>query len=232
MVDIRNQVGRKRTVHFGGLWIRSSYRPAVNANFFTCRHFWRASPATKRSTRIRNQQTVSSRESWQKPLRERTPTCFSLGKERRQFLRSPRLPSISEEPIDRIFENCDPTHPVILNLYGVQNPSQRKPHKLLEHCCGWTHMDASDFNLCLSCTMSSKVLSMATNRRFESATLPTLFFVCVLGCISGCATTEFAQLREKPHNPLTERLNTTAFGLVKHSERTELFLRQTGYQGS
>lgn len=42
---------------------------------------------------------------------------------------------------------------------------------------------------------------------------------------------EFVQLREKPHNPLTERLNTTAFGLVKHSERTELFLRQTGYQG-
>lgn len=92
-------------------------------------------------------------------------------------------------------------------------------------------MNVSDFNLCLSRTMSSKALSRAMNRLSLSAPLPTLFFVCVLGCISGCATTEFAQLREKPHNPLTERLNTTAFGLVKHSERTELFLRQTGYQG-
>ena len=92
-------------------------------------------------------------------------------------------------------------------------------------------MNVPDFNLCLSRTMSSNALSRATNRLTLPATLPTLFFVCVLGCISGCATTEFAQLREKPHNPLTERLNTTAFGLVKHSERTELFLRQTGYQG-
>jgi pimeloyl-ACP methyl ester carboxylesterase len=50
--------------------------------------------------------------------------------------------------------------------------------------------------------------------------------------LSGCATTEFVQLREKPHNPLTERLNTTTFGLVRHSERTENFLRVSGYRGS
>jgi pimeloyl-ACP methyl ester carboxylesterase len=47
----------------------------------------------------------------------------------------------------------------------------------------------------------------------------------------GCATTEFVQLRERPHNPLTERLTTTAFGLVRHSERTDAFLRQTSYKG-
>lgn len=47
----------------------------------------------------------------------------------------------------------------------------------------------------------------------------------------GCATTEFVQVRELPRNPLMERLNTTSFGLVRHSERTELFLHQTGYKG-
>ena len=46
------------------------------------------------------------------------------------------------------------------------------------------------------------------------------------------ATTEFVQLREKPHNPLMERLNTTAFGLVRHSKRTDVFLEQTGYTGA
>lgn len=48
---------------------------------------------------------------------------------------------------------------------------------------------------------------------------------------SGCATTEFVQLREKPRNPLTERLNTTTFGLVTHSPRTDHFLKRTGYRG-
>jgi len=54
----------------------------------------------------------------------------------------------------------------------------------------------------------------------------------VMVLLSGCATTEFVQLREKPHNPLTERLTTTAFGLVRHSERTDNFLRASGYRGS
>jgi pimeloyl-ACP methyl ester carboxylesterase len=49
--------------------------------------------------------------------------------------------------------------------------------------------------------------------------------------VIGCATTEFVQVRERPRNPLTERLNTTSFGIVSHSQRTELFLRQTGYKG-
>lgn len=50
--------------------------------------------------------------------------------------------------------------------------------------------------------------------------------------VCGCATTEFVQLRHKPRNPLTERLNTSAFGIVRHSERTEVFLSQSGYRGS
>jgi pimeloyl-ACP methyl ester carboxylesterase len=60
---------------------------------------------------------------------------------------------------------------------------------------------------------------------------PALLFCGLLLTACGCATTEFVQLREKPHNPLTERMNTTAFGVVKYSQRTDLFLRQTRYQG-
>ena len=81
---------------------------------------------------MRNQETVSSRESWQKPLRERTSADFLSGKESLKFRRPPRLPSMSKEPIDRIFENCDPTGPVIFICYSVQNAFQRKPRKLLE----------------------------------------------------------------------------------------------------
>ncbi|MEZ6034177.1 MAG: alpha/beta hydrolase [Planctomycetaceae bacterium] len=61
---------------------------------------------------------------------------------------------------------------------------------------------------------------------------PALLFCSLLLSICGCATTEFVQLREKPHNPLTERMNTTAFGMFKYSQRTDAFLRQTGYQGT
>ena len=72
---------------------------------------------------------------------------------------------------------------------------------------------------------------MASIRRNVFWLWPTLFFYGVLALVSGCATTEFVQLREKPHNPLTERLNTTAFGIVRHSERTDVFLQRTGYKG-
>lgn len=71
---------------------------------------------------------------------------------------------------------------------------------------------------------------MAPFRGFLTSIWPSLLLSCVLA-LSGCATTEFVHLREKPHNPLTERLNTTAFGLVRHSEQTEIFLKQTGYRG-
>lgn len=60
---------------------------------------------------------------------------------------------------------------------------------------------------------------------------PALLLCSALVVLSGCATTEFVQLRQKPRNPLTERLNTTALGFVRHSERTELLLRQTSYRG-
>jgi pimeloyl-ACP methyl ester carboxylesterase len=73
---------------------------------------------------------------------------------------------------------------------------------------------------------------MASIRRTVSSLWPTLFFFGVLALVSGCATTEFVQLRQKPNNPLTERLNTTAFGIVRHSQRTDVFLRRTGYKGA
>ncbi len=73
---------------------------------------------------------------------------------------------------------------------------------------------------------------MASARHFVVNLWTALLFGGVLVSVSGCATTEFVQLREKPHNPLMERLNTTAFGLVRHSKRTDVFLEQTGYTGS
>ena len=60
---------------------------------------------------------------------------------------------------------------------------------------------------------------------------PALLFSCALVLASGCATTEFVQLREKPRNPFADRMKTTEFGLIKHSDETEVFLRQTGYAG-
>lgn len=70
-------------------------------------------------------------------------------------------------------------------------------------------------------------------RRKSIRSLPIMLFLSSMVVIAiGCATTEFVQVREKPRNPLTERLNTTSFGIVRHSQRTELFLRQTGYKGS
>ncbi len=71
---------------------------------------------------------------------------------------------------------------------------------------------------------------MVPFRGFVVSVWSSLLLSCVMTLI-GCATTEFVHLREKPHNPLTERLNTTAFGLVRHSEQTEIFLKQTGYRG-
>jgi len=71
---------------------------------------------------------------------------------------------------------------------------------------------------------------MAPFRGFVVPVWSSLLLSCVMTLI-GCATTEFVHLREKPHNALTERLNTTAFGLVRHSEQTEIFLKQTGYRG-
>jgi pimeloyl-ACP methyl ester carboxylesterase len=61
---------------------------------------------------------------------------------------------------------------------------------------------------------------------------PAVLFCSLLMALSGCATTEFVQVRERPRNPLTERLTRTTFGIVKHSERTARFLQETGYRGS
>ena len=72
---------------------------------------------------------------------------------------------------------------------------------------------------------------MASTRHIVLQVRPVLLY-CSLLLACGCATTEFVQLRERPHNPLTDRMNTTAFGLVKYSQRTDIFLRQTGYQGT
>jgi hypothetical protein len=67
LVDIRNQVGTKRTIHAGGLEI-SSFTAQQQTLAFLLQAFVGPSPAAKQETKMRNQETVYSRESWQKPL--------------------------------------------------------------------------------------------------------------------------------------------------------------------
>ncbi|MEZ6132001.1 MAG: alpha/beta hydrolase [Planctomycetaceae bacterium] len=58
-------------------------------------------------------------------------------------------------------------------------------------------------------------------------------FICALACVvSGCTTVQYVQLREKPPNPILERLTTTAFGGPGPSVRSRQFLTETGYSGS
>ncbi len=75
-------------------------------------------------------------------------------------------------------------------------------------------------------------IPMSSARPLNPRVQPVLLLCGLLLTAGGCATTEFVQLRERPHNPLADRMNTTAFGVVKYSQRTDLFLRQTGYEGN
>ena len=54
---------------------------------------------------------------------------------------------------------------------------------------------------------------------------------CCLMPAIGCTTVQFVELREKPPNPIMERLTETAFGGASVSERTQAFMQQTSYQG-
>ncbi len=58
-----------------------------------------------------------------------------------------------------------------------------------------------------------------------------LLFLGLLVLQTGCATTQFVRLREKPVNPLTSRLKMTRLGHLRPSERTETFLMATRYEG-
>ncbi|MEZ6039014.1 MAG: alpha/beta hydrolase [Planctomycetaceae bacterium] len=58
-----------------------------------------------------------------------------------------------------------------------------------------------------------------------------LLCLLAIAVVSGCATTEFVKLRRKPHNPLVERLHSTRFGDLAPSERTNLYLSRSGYDG-
>ncbi|MEZ6059185.1 MAG: alpha/beta fold hydrolase [Planctomycetaceae bacterium] len=64
-------------------------------------------------------------------------------------------------------------------------------------------------------------------KRLLNAVVAALIAV-VMG---GCTTTQFVELREKPRNPLAERLNLTALGGPAPSERTQRFLAMTHYRG-
>ena len=55
--------------------------------------------------------------------------------------------------------------------------------------------------------------------------------ICALVVLSGCTTVKFVELREKPPNPILERLAKTAFGGSVTSERTQRLMQLTSYQG-
>ena len=69
-------------------------------------------------------------------------------------------------------------------------------------------------------------------KRTESSISRIRLLLCLaLVVLSGCATTEFVKLREKPHNPLAERLQSSRFGHLIPSHRTHSFLLASGYKG-
>lgn len=54
--------------------------------------------------------------------------------------------------------------------------------------------------------------------------------ICALALVlSGCTTVQYVELREKPPNPIMERLTRTAFGGPGPSARSRQFLNATGY---
>ncbi len=56
--------------------------------------------------------------------------------------------------------------------------------------------------------------------------------VCfVASGLGGCTTVQFVELREKPSNPITERLTLSAFGDAGPSARTNRFLAGSSYAG-
>ena len=61
--------------------------------------------------------------------------------------------------------------------------------------------------------------------------LRTVAVIAAAVAISGCTTTQFVELREKPRNPLAERLHLTAFGGPGPSARSQRFLAMTHYRG-
>ncbi|MBL8813451.1 MAG: alpha/beta hydrolase [Planctomycetaceae bacterium] len=71
------------------------------------------------------------------------------------------------------------------------------------------------------------ILDVAVIRRSGAA----LVLAGVMALLSGCATTEFVQVRQRPHNPVTDRLKASSFGYVRHSKRSDSYLRQVGYRG-
>ncbi|NUQ61593.1 MAG: alpha/beta fold hydrolase [Pirellulales bacterium] len=64
-----------------------------------------------------------------------------------------------------------------------------------------------------------------SNLRFRASKALVIVAMVFAPAISGCASTKMANLRSVPHSPLVERLQLTARGGPKPSERTVQFLR-------
>lgn len=65
-----------------------------------------------------------------------------------------------------------------------------------------------------------------------SRTFRALVAGCLLSMISGCTMTHFVELREKPQNPLLERLHDPAADRLGPSKRTQQFFHATAWSGS
>jgi len=64
-----------------------------------------------------------------------------------------------------------------------------------------------------------------------SRILRTLAVCAVFAALfSGCTTVKFVELRERPVNPITERLNETVFGDRGPTDRTNAFLASSSYR--
>ncbi|MEZ6122240.1 MAG: alpha/beta hydrolase [Planctomycetaceae bacterium] len=59
-----------------------------------------------------------------------------------------------------------------------------------------------------------------------------LLVLTEMSVFCGCTTVEFVQLREKPPNPIMERLTQTTFGGPAPSARVQHFLTVSGYSGA
>lgn len=58
-----------------------------------------------------------------------------------------------------------------------------------------------------------------------------LLMIPTAAFMPGCATTQFVELREKPRNPLAERLQSSTIGQMRPSQRTESFFVRSRYGG-
>lgn len=59
-----------------------------------------------------------------------------------------------------------------------------------------------------------------------------LLLCLLVSSVTGCTTAQFVELKEKPENPILDRLGTSSLGGPQMSPRTQKFLKTSGFQGN